>query len=55
MYVKQFGHIHLDKCWWCGGAGRMVAQIWEHLFCHCSQWKGQLKMLWKEVGKATGW
>ena len=33
----------------------MAAQMREHLFCHCSRWKDQQKMSWKEVGKATEW
>jgi len=32
-----------------------VAQTWEHLFCHCSLWRDQQKVLWKAVGKVTGW
>jgi hypothetical protein len=54
-YLKQFGHQDSYQCWWCGGGGRMGAQVWEHLFCHCSQWKDQQRVLWKEVGKETGW
>jgi hypothetical protein len=27
----------------------------EHLFQHCSWWKDQQEVLWKAVGKATGW
>jgi len=54
-YLKRFGHRDDDKCWWCGGGGRTAAQTREHLFRHCSRWKDQQKMLWKEVGKATGW
>jgi hypothetical protein len=54
-YLKRFGHRDDDKCWWCGGGGRTVAQTREHLFRHCSRWKDQQKTLWKEVGKATGW
>jgi len=33
----------------------MAAQMWEHLFRHCSRWKDQQNTLWKEVGKGTGW
>jgi len=54
-YLKWFGHRDDDKCWWCGGRGRTVAQKQEHLFCHCSRWKDQQETLWKEVRKATGW
>jgi hypothetical protein len=54
-YQKRFGYREDDKCWWCGGGGRTTAQMREYLFCHCSRWKDQQKMLWKEVGKATGW
>jgi len=32
-----------------------VAQTREHLFRHCSQWRGHQRELWKEVRKATGW
>ena len=52
VYLKQFGHREDDKCWWCKGT---VAQTWKHLFRHCSQWRDQQKMLWKAVGKVTGW
>jgi len=55
VYLKRFGHREDDKCWWCGGAGRTAAQMREHLFCHCSQWRDQQKTLWKVVGKAMGW
>jgi len=55
VYLKRFGHREDDKCWWCGGGGRTAAQMREHLFCHCSRWREQQKMLWKVVGKATGW
>jgi hypothetical protein len=54
-YLTQFGHRENDKCWWCGGGGRMAAQMREHLLCHCSRWRDQQKALWKAVGKATGW
>jgi len=38
VYLKWFGHHEDDKCWWCGGGGgRTVAQMQEHLFCHCSR------------------
>jgi len=55
VYLKRFGHREDDNCWWCGGGGRTAAQTREHLFCHCSRWRDQQKMLWKAVGKATGW
>ena len=55
VYLKRFGHREDDKCWWCGGGGRTAAQTREHLFRHCSRWRDQQKMLWKAVGKATGW
>jgi len=55
VYLKRFGHREDDKCWWCGGRGRTAAQTREHLFRHCSWWRDQQKMLWKVVGKATGW
>jgi Na+-transporting NADH:ubiquinone oxidoreductase subunit NqrF len=54
MYLKWFRHRDDDECWWCGG-GSKTAQMREHLFRHCSRWKYQQKMLWKEVGKATEW
>jgi len=54
-YLKRFGHRDDDKCWWCSGGGRTVAQTWEHLFRHCSRWKDHQTMLWKEVGNTTGW
>jgi len=54
-YLKRFGNRDNDKCWLCGGSGRTVAQMREHLFRHCSRWKDQQKVLWKEVGEATGW
>ena len=52
VYLQRFGHPEDDKCWWCG---RTAAQMREHLFRHCSQWRDQQKTLWKTVGKATGW
>jgi len=55
VYLKRFGHRQDDKCWWCGGGGRTAAQRREQLFRHCSRWRDQQKMLWKAVGKATGW
>jgi hypothetical protein len=27
----------------------------EHLFRHCSRWRDQQQVLWKAVGKVTGW
>jgi hypothetical protein len=54
MKLKQFGHRDDNKCWWCGG-GTRIAQMLEHLFHHCRQWKDQQMTVWKEVGKATGW
>ena len=54
-YLKRFRHQDNEKCWWWGGERRTVAQTREHLFCHCSQWRDQLKMRWKEMGRATGW
>jgi hypothetical protein len=53
--LTRFGHREDDKCWWCGGGGRTVAQTREHLFPHCSRWRDQQKTLLKAVGKATGW
>jgi len=32
-----------------------MSQTREHLFCHCSRWRDQQKVLWKAVGKVTGW
>jgi hypothetical protein len=32
-----------------------VAQTRELLFRHSSQWRDQQRMLWNNVGKATGW
>jgi hypothetical protein len=55
VYLKRFGHREDDKCWWCGGGGRMAAQTREHLFRHCSRWRDQQKALWKVVGKVMGW
>jgi hypothetical protein len=52
VYPKRFGHRDDDKCWWCGGT---VSQTREHLFRHGSLWKDPQKVLWKAVGKATGW
>jgi hypothetical protein len=52
VYLKRFGHQEDDKCWWCGGT---TTQTREHLFRHCSRWKVQQTVLWKAVGKATGW
>jgi len=54
-YLKRSGHREDDKCWWCGGRCWTVAQTWERLFPHCSRWRDQQRMLWKKVGKATGW
>jgi len=45
-------HREDDKCWWCEGT---AAQTREHVFRHCSRWRDQQKMLWKAVGKVTGW
>jgi hypothetical protein len=50
---KLFGHREDDKCWWCGGGGRTAAQMQEHLFHHCSQWRDQQTTLWKALGNAT--
>jgi hypothetical protein len=55
VYLKRFGHREDDKCWWCAGGGRTVAQTQEHIFPHCSRWRDQQKTLWKGVGKAMGW
>jgi len=41
-------HINIHEQW-------SIAQTREHLFRHCSQWKDQQKIIWKGVGKATGW
>jgi len=54
-YLKRFGLRDDDKCGWCGGRGRTVTQMREHLFRHYSRWRDQQKTLWKEVGKATRW
>jgi ribonuclease HI len=54
-YLTRFGHREDEKSWWCSSRGRTAAQMWEHLFHHCSQWKDQQNALWKVVGKATGW
>ena len=32
-----------------------MAQTWEHLIHHCSQWKHQQWELWLKVGKAMAW
>jgi len=55
FYLKQFSHQEDNKCWWCGGGGRTVAQTRQHLFRHCSRWRDQQWTLWKAVGKATGY
>jgi len=52
VYLKRFGHREDDKCWWCEGT---AAQTREHVFRHCSRWRDQQKVLWKAVGKVTGW
>jgi len=52
VYLKRFGHREHNKCWWCDWT---VAQMEEHLFCHCSRWRNQQKALWKAVGMVTGW
>jgi len=44
-YLKRFGHRDNDKCWWCGGGGRMVAQTREHVFRHCRRWRDEQKTL----------
>jgi hypothetical protein len=54
-YLTWFEHRDDDKCWWCGGEGRTVAQMLEYLFPHSSRWREQQRTLWKKVGKATGW
>jgi hypothetical protein len=41
-----------EDCWWCG-SGR--CQTREHLFKKCAQWKEQIKELWRNVGRDTGW
>jgi hypothetical protein len=52
VYIKRFGHREDDKCcWWDGTA----AQTREHVFRHCSRWRDQHNVLWKAVGKVTGW
>jgi len=53
-YLKRFGHREDDKCWWCGGGGRTVAQMWEHILRHSSRWRDQQQTQWKTVQKATG-
>ena len=55
VYQERFSHREDDKCWECGGGGRMAAQTREHLFHHCSRWRDQQRALWKAVEKATGW
>jgi len=55
VYQTRFRHGEDDQCWWCGGGGRTAAQTREQLFRHYSWWRDQQKMLWKAVGKATGW
>jgi len=55
MYLKLFGHRDDEKCWWCGGRGRTVAQTREDLFRHCSRLRDQQRTLLKMVGKAIGW
>jgi hypothetical protein len=55
VYLKRFGHREDNKCWWCGGGGRILALTWEHLFRHCSRWRDQQQTLCKVVGKAMGW
>jgi len=52
VYLKRFGRREDDKCSW-----RKVtaAQMREHLFRHCSQWRDQQNVLWKAVGKVKGW
>jgi hypothetical protein len=37
MYLERIRHREDDKCWWCAGRGRTVAQMREHLFCHFSR------------------
>jgi hypothetical protein len=54
-YLKQCGHRDDDKCWWCGGGGRSIAQTLAHLFRHFSRWRDKQRTLWKKVGKATRW
>jgi len=52
IYLKRFGYREDNRCRWCEG---IVTQTREHLFRHCSRWKDQQEVLWKEVGKVTGW
>jgi hypothetical protein len=54
IYQKRFSHREDNQCWWCS-CGGMTAQMWEHLFHHCTRWRDQEQKLWKAVGKATGW
>ena len=46
---EKFGWIESDICWWCTKS----RQTREHLFKECSTWKKEIRMLWKEVEKAT--
>jgi hypothetical protein len=41
-----------EECWWCDSGER---QTREHLFKECSRWKGEIRDLWRRVGKEVGW
>ncbi|KAI5788746.1 ribonuclease H-like domain-containing protein [Pyronema domesticum] len=41
-----------DVCWWCALGRR---QTHEYFFKECSRWKGEIKDLWRRVGKDVGW
>jgi hypothetical protein len=41
-----------DVCWWCE-SGRI--QTRDHLFKECTKWKGEIKDLWRRVGREVGW
>jgi len=55
VYPKRVANREDDNCWLSGGIERTVTQMREHLVRCCSWWRDQQKMLWKAVGKATGW
>jgi len=51
-YQKLLGHHKDVEYMWRLG---FVAQTFEHLLWHCSEWMFHQWELWRQVGKATGW
>jgi hypothetical protein len=53
--LNESRHQNDDIWWWIGSTGRMASHRQEYLLHHSSRWKDQENVLWKVVGKLTGW